>query len=54
MPSVGALAALIAVVAEIDDPVSLAPSPDRNEVADGLRRLRNLIERGPEARHAVV
>lgn len=34
--------------------VSLAPSPDRSEVADGLRRLRNLIERGPEARHAVV
>ena len=34
--------------------VSLAPSPDRSEVADGLRRLRSLIERGPEARHAVV
>jgi DNA-binding transcriptional MocR family regulator len=34
--------------------VSLAPSPDRRDVADGLRRLRSLIERGPEARQAIV
>lgn len=34
--------------------ISLAPSPDRAEVVEGLRRLRCLIERGPEARRAVV
>lgn len=34
--------------------ISLAPSPDRSEVAEALRRLRVLIERGPEARRSIV
>lgn len=34
--------------------ISLAPSPDRSEVAEALRRLRCLIERGPEARQSIV
>lgn len=34
--------------------ISLAPSPDRNQLSEGLRRLRNLLERGPSARRAVV
>lgn len=34
--------------------ISLAPSPDRNQLADGLQRLRALIDRGPEGRRAVV
>lgn len=34
--------------------ISLAPSPDRNEVGEALRRLRSLIERGPEARQSIV
>lgn len=34
--------------------ISLAPSPDRTEVAEALRRLRCLIERGPEARQSIV
>lgn len=35
--------------------ISLTPSPDRAQLAEGLRRLRNLIERGPGgARRAVV
>ncbi|WP_298721596.1 PLP-dependent aminotransferase family protein [uncultured Ferrovibrio sp.] len=34
--------------------ISLAPSPDREQLAEGLRRLRSLLERGPSARRAVV
>ncbi len=34
--------------------ISLAPSPDRAQLAEGLNRLRGLIERGPGARRAVV
>lgn len=34
--------------------ISLAPSPDRAQLVEGLNRLRSLIERGPGARRAVV
>lgn len=34
--------------------ISLAPSPDRELLAEGLRRLRSLLERGPGARRSVV
>ncbi len=34
--------------------VSLAPSPSREELQEGLRRLRSLLDRRPEARRGVV
>lgn len=34
--------------------ISLAPCPDRNELREGLRRLRGLLDRTPEARQGVV
>lgn len=34
--------------------VSLAPSPSREELTEGLRRLRGLLDRRPEARRGVV
>lgn len=34
--------------------ISLAPSPSREELAEGLRRLRGLLDRRPEARRGVV
>lgn len=34
--------------------VSLAPSPSREELTEGLRRLRSLLDRRPEARRGIV
>lgn len=34
--------------------ISLAPSPDREQLVEGLNRLRGLLERGPGARRSVV